>query len=192
MRNVAFVSSLALALSLAGAAALAADNYKVDTIHSSSVFRIKHANTSYFWGRFNDPTGSFALDEADVTRSTFSIELDVTKVDTGNDKRDAHLKSPDFFNAKQYPKITFKSTSAKKGEAENTLDVAGELTMHGVTKPVIATVELTGKGEFPPGAKRAGIEATIVVKMTDFEMKAMPGALSDEVKVIVALAGVKQ
>ena len=195
MRYVASLSALVagLTLSLGGpAAALAADNYKVDTVHSSSVFRIKHANTSYFWGRFNDPTGSFALDEADVTKSSFNIELDVTKVDTGNEKRDAHLKSPDFFNAKQYPKITFKSSSAKKGEAENSLEVAGELTMHGVTKPVTATVELTGKGEFPPGAKRAGIEATIVVKMTDFEMKAMPGALSDEVKVIVSLAGVKQ
>lgn len=197
MRYVASLSALVATLILALAAPVAlaaAENYRVDTVHSSAVFRIKHADTSFFWGRFNDPTGTFALDEADPTKSSFNIELDATKVDTGNAKRDAHLRSPDFFNSKQYPRITFKSKSVKKSEGDNMLEVAGDLTMHGVTKPVTAMVELTGKGEFPPGsgAKRAGIEATIIVKMTDFEIKAMPGALSDEVKVIVSLAGVKQ
>src|SRR4029450_565038 len=98
------------------------------------------------------------------------------------EKRDAHLKSPDFFNAKQYPTITFKSTSVKKGEG-SALQVTGDLTMHGVTKSITVPVELTGKGQFPPGTLRAGVEATMVVKMSDFGIKGMPGALSDEVKV---------
>lgn len=170
---------------------LAADNYKADPVHSTAVFRIKHANVAYFWGVFKEPTGSFTLDDADVTKSSFAVELQLAKIDTANEKRDAHLKSPDFFNAKQYPTITFKSTAVKKGEG-NMLSVTGDLTLHGVTKPVTGTVELTGTGEMPAGTKRAGVEATFVIKQTDFEMKAMPGALSDEVKVIVALEGVKQ
>jgi polyisoprenoid-binding protein YceI len=169
----------------------AADTYKADPIHSSSAFRIKHANAAYVWGRFNSPNGTFTLDEADPTKSSFSVELQAANVDTGNDKRDAHLKSPDFFNAKQYPTIKFTSKSVKKGEG-NFLEVTGDLQMHGVTKSITVAVEPTGTGEFPPGQKRAGVEATLVVKMSDFQIKGMPGALSDEVKVVVSLEGVKQ
>ena len=174
-----------------GSEALAAENYRVDPVHSSAVFRIKHANLVPFWGRFNEPAGAFTLDEADPSKSTFTVEIAVDKVSTGNDRRDNHLKSPDFFNAKQYPKITFKSTSVKKGEGENILDVSGDLTMHGVTKPITVKVELAGKGQFN-GKPIAGVEATFTVKMSDHEIKGMPGALSDEVKVIVALEGGKQ
>ena len=190
---VAVVGSALLSVfTFANAARAAAETYKADPIHSTSVFRIKHANAAYFWGRFNEPMGTFTIDEADPTKSTFSVELTVEKIDTNNDKRNAHLKSPDFFNAKQYPKITFKSTSVKKGEGENMLEVSGDLTMHGVTKPITVQVELTGKGEFPPTVKRAGVEANFVVKTSDFEIKGMPGALSDEVKVVVSLEGIKQ
>jgi polyisoprenoid-binding protein YceI len=190
---VAVVGSALLSVfTFANAARAAAETYKADPIHSTSVFRIKHANAAYFWGRFNEPMGTFTIDESDPTKSTFSVELTVEKIDTNNDKRNAHLKSPDFFNAKQYPKITFKSTSVKKGEGENMLEVSGDLTMHGVTKPITVQVELTGKGEFPPTVKRAGVEANFVVKTSDFEIKGMPGALSDEVKVVVSLEGIKQ
>ena len=190
MRHLAPFAVLLMTVAFA-APARAAEAYKVDPVHSSSVFRIKHANAAYFWGRFNEPAGAFTLDEADPTKSSFTVELSADKIDTGNAKRDAHLKSPDFFNAKQYPAISFKSTSVKKGEG-NTLQVTGNLTMHGVTKPVTANVELTGKGQFPPGVSRAGVEATLVVKMSDFEIKGMPGALSDEVKIVVSLEGVQQ
>jgi len=186
-----FVSLILLAVvAVLSVPALAADNYKVDPVHSSVIFRIKHANTAYFWGRFNDPAGSFALDEADPSRSTFTIDLQAAKVDTGNAQRDNHLRSPDFFNAKQYPAITFKSKSVKKLE-DNKLEVTGDLTLHGQTKPVTAAVEITGKGEFPPGKHRAGIEATLNVKTTEFGMKGNPG-LSDEVRIVVSLEAVKQ
>ena len=185
-------SALLSVFTFAGAAQAAAETYKADPVHSTSVFRIKHANAAYFWGRFNEPMGSFTIDAADPTKSTFEVELTVDKIDTANDKRNAHLKSPDFFNAKQYPKITFKSTSVKKGQGDNMLDVTGDLTLHGVTKPITVQVELTGKGEFPPTVKRAGVEANFVVKTSDFEIKGMPGALSDEVKVVVSLEGIKQ
>ena len=73
----------------------------------------------------------------------------------------------------------------------NTLQVTGNLAMHGVTKPITVPVELTGKGQFPPGVQRAGVEATFVVKLSDFQIKGLPGAVSDDIKVIVALEGVK-
>jgi polyisoprenoid-binding protein YceI len=185
------VAALSLSAALCTAAPAAAETYKADPIHSSSVFRIKHVNAAYFWGRFNEPEGSFTLDEADPTKSVFSVELTVDKVDTANDKRNAHLKSPDFFNAKQYPKIQFNSTSVKKGEG-NLLEVTGNLMMHGVKKSITVEVEPTGQGEFPPGTKRAGVEARFTVKLSDFEIKGMPGALSDDVRVIVSLEGIKQ
>jgi polyisoprenoid-binding protein YceI len=182
---------MAAAVLVLAAQVRAAETYRVDPVHSSAVFRIKHANVAPFWGRFNDPTGTFVLDESDPSRSSFTIEIAVDKVNTGNAQRDNHLKSPDFFNARQYPRISFKSTAVKKAEGENMLEVSGELTLHGVTKPITATVELTGKGDFR-GKPVAGVEATFTVKMSDFEIKGMPGMLSDEVKVIVALEGGRQ
>lgn len=168
--------------------AWAADSYQVDPVHSSALFRVQHANAGYTWGRINDPVGSFVLDDADVTKSSFTVEVPVAGIDTHNEKRDAHLRGTDFFNVKQYPTITFKSTSVAKGEG-NLLQVTGELTLHGETKTITVPMELAGKGELPPGVKRAGVEATFTVKMTDYKMKAMPGAVADEVKVIVSLEG---
>ena len=185
------LAAATLAVLALAAPVFAAESYKVDPVHSSAVFRIKHANVSYFAGRFNAPDGSFMLDEADPTKSTFNVVLHVDKVDTANEKRDAHLKSPDFFNAKQYPTITFKSTSVKKGEG-STLQVTGDLTMHGVTKSITVPVELTGKGQFPPGTQRAGVEATFIVKRSEFGMSGMQGALGDDVKVLVGLSAIKQ
>src|SRR5437868_5299020 len=99
---------VALVLSVFGACATAGETYQGDPVHSSVVFRIKHVDISYVYGRFNDPITTFTLDEADPTKSSFSVEIPVANVDTHNEKRDGHLKSPDFFNAKQYPTITFK------------------------------------------------------------------------------------
>jgi polyisoprenoid-binding protein YceI len=184
------ISSAVLVVGLVAAVpARAAETYKADPVHSSAVFRVKHANAGYVWGRFNDPAGTFVLDEADPTKSSFTVELQAAKVDTNNAQRDGHLKSPDFFNARQNPKITFKSTSVKKLE-DNKLEVAGDLTLNGQTKPVTVVVELVGKGQFM-GQPRAGVEATASVRMTEFGMKGNP-ALGDEVRIVVALEGVKQ
>lgn len=169
----------------------AAETYTVDPVHSSAIFRAHHANAGYVYGRFNDPAGTFTLDDADPTQDSFQIELSTANVDTHNEKRDAHLKSPDFFNAKQYPTITFKSTSVKKGEGTS-LEVTGTLEMHGVTKTITIPVQFTGKGEFPPGTQRAGVETNFSVKLTDYEIKGLPGAVGDSIWVVVALEGVKK
>jgi len=195
MRHLArsLVASVVFAL-VAAPAVFAADTYKVDPVHSALIFRAKHANVGMFYGRFNAIGGQFTLDEADPTKSSFNFEVQAGSVDTQNEKRDAHLKSPDFFNAKQYPTITFKSTSVKKGEQTNVLEVTGDLTFHGVTKQVTVPIELIGKGEFPPKTPRAGVETVFTIKMSDYGVKGIPGApgmIGDEVRLMFASEGTK-
>ena len=101
-----------------------------------------------------------------------------------------HLRSPDFLNAKQYPKIAFKSTSVKKGE-NNVLEVTGDLTLHGVTRAVTIPVQILGSGQFPPGTPRVGMEANFSVKRAEFDIKGMPGAVGDEIRLIVAVEAAK-
>lgn len=192
-----FARSLVASIVLVALAvpAVAAENYKVDPVHSSLVFRSRHANIGVVYGRFNALAGQFALDEADASKSSFGFEVQTASVDTQQEKRDAHLKSPDFFNARQYPTITFKSTAVKKGQQPNTLEVTGDLTFHGVTKQITVPVEVTGKGEFPKGTQRAGIESVFTIRMSDFDVKGipgMPGAVGDEVRLMFAAEGVKQ
>jgi polyisoprenoid-binding protein YceI len=172
---------------LSQAAPVATDSYAVDTVHSSVVFKIKHLGVSYFFGRFNDVSGSFTVDQADAANITFDIKIKAESIDTGNEKRDAHLKSPDFFNARQFPELTFKSTKVEKGSG-NTYNVTGDLTMHGVTKPVTAKMDLVGTGS-ARGASLAGYESTFTVKRSDFGMDFMLEGLGDEVTVMIGLEG---
>src|SRR5688500_2434355 len=134
MKRFASLGGFVAVVAVLVAPVLAADSYKVGPVHSTNVFRIKHANTAYVWGRFHEMAGNCTLDSANPTKSTFNIEINAASVDTNNEKRDAHLNSPDFFNTTQYPGITFKSTLVEKGEGENALQVTGDLTLHGVTK----------------------------------------------------------
>ncbi len=182
----------AVALSLvgwlgAGRTGLAAESYAADSVHSSLVYRVKHMNTSFFWGRFNTIAGAFALDEANPAESRFEFQVKADSIDTGNTKRDQHLKSPDFFNAVEFPTIAFKSqTVAKSGDA---YEVTGDLTLHGVTKPVAVKVVPTGKAKDQAGRPIAGIEATFTLKRSDFGMKNMVGPVGDDVWVTVGIEG---
>jgi polyisoprenoid-binding protein YceI len=165
----------------------AAEAYAADPVHSSLVYRVKHMNATFFWGRFNNISGSFSLDEANPAASQFEFQVKADSIDTGNAKRDLHLKSPDFFNAVQFPTIGFKSQSVtKKADA---YEVVGELTLHGVTKPVTVKVVPTGMGKDQAGRPIAGIEATLVIKRTDFGMSNMVGPLGDDVWVTVGVEG---
>ncbi len=190
MKHVSTFGAILIVLAIA-AQGRAADTYKIDPVHSSVLFRAKHVNTGYVWGRFKDVSGTFVLDEADVSKSSFTVEIPVASIESNNEKRNAHLKSPDFFNAAQYPNISFKSTSVKKGEG-NSLEVSGDLTLHGVTKPLLLTVNLVGTGEFPPGTHRAGLDVNFSVKLSDFQIKGLPGAVDDDIHLIVDTEGIKQ
>lgn len=165
-----------------------AGSYKIDDVHSSAFFRVMHAGAGQFWGRFNDISGSMGFDAAGAP-TAFDISIAIESVDTANEKLDGHLKSPDFFNAAEFPAMTFKSTGIKKG-ANGMFEVTGDLSMHGVTKPVTAMIEVTGHSNMM--GKRAGVEATFSVKRSDFGMNygVEKGVLGDNTRVLVNLEAV--
>jgi polyisoprenoid-binding protein YceI len=119
----------------------------------------------------------------------FDITIKVESVDTANDDLNKHLRSPDFFSAKDFPSMTFKSTSALKVD-DATYDVTGDLTLHGVTKTVVARVEYCGMADMGRGPK-AGFEAQLLIKRSDFGIKygVDKGAIGNDVKIIVGLEG---
>src|SRR5271154_6211492 len=172
MKNLKMGLSVA-ALALAGALA---DSYAIDPVHSTTVFRIKHLNTAYVYGRFDGPEGTVNYDPAAPEQTTFDVTLQAAKIDTGNDQRDNHLKSPAFFNAKEFATLTFKSTGVKKGD-DTTLEVTGDLTIHGVTKSVTVKVDVTGMGKDPKGNPVVGFESTFVVNRNDYGITEFPGML---------------
>jgi polyisoprenoid-binding protein YceI len=174
----------------AGQAGRAADTYAVDGVHSSVVFRVKHMNTSNAWGRFNNIAGTFTLDEANPAESKLDFQVKSDSIDTADAKRDQHLKSPDFFNAVQYPAITFKSQSVTK--AGGAYEVTGDLTLHGVTKPVTIKVVPTGSGKDMRGTPIAGIETSFNIKRSDYGMSKMVGPVGDDVWVNVSVEATRK
>ena len=169
----------------------AADKYSVDAIHSSIIFRIKHVNAAYFYGRFNEVTGSFSIDAGNPAASKIEIEVKVDSIDTHNEARDKHLKSPDFFEVDKHPGIKFVASSLKK-TGDNKYEVEGDLTIRGVTKKLTAPLEWTGTGKGMQGEERGGLETVFTIKRSDFGVSGLPQALGDEVKLMISLEGVKQ
>ena len=170
----------------------ATEAYKVDPVHTTAIFRIKHLGVTYFYGRFNETTGSFTLNTEDPSEMIFDVQIKTESVDTNSAKRNNHLKSPDFFNAKQFPTISFKSKSVQSS-GENLYTVAGDLTLHGVTKPITVQMEFVGEGDQGPQSRyRAGFDVTFTIKRSDFGMNYMQGMLGDEVTLMVGLEGVRQ
>ena len=189
----AFVMSMGL---LAAAATLgtapvarAADAYAIDPAHTSVVFKIDHLGFTSIYGRFNEVAGEFTIDAEKPESSSFDITINTDSVDTGNAKREEHLKSPDFFNAKQFPTITFKSTSVAK--TEKGLKVEGDLTLHGETKPVSFVLTGGKTGEFPKDVQRTGYSTEFSIKRSDFGMDKMAPAAGDEVVLLIGFEGTK-
>jgi polyisoprenoid-binding protein YceI len=194
MRRLFSMLVIAVALSsahLAGAPAFAADDYTVDPVHSSVSFKIQHLGISWVHGRFNTFKGSFAIDKADPAKSSFELTINADSVDTANKQRDTHLNSPDFFDANQFPTITFKSTRVKP--TKEGYEVTGEMTMHGKTKPISLKLEGGKEAEFPKGMKRTGFSTDFTLKRSDFGMvDKQPGALGDEVHVSIGIEGTRK
>ncbi len=176
------------AVAAAPVAAQSAEAYAVDAVHSSVIFRVKHLNTSYFYGRFNGGAGSFNLNFAKPEASVLEVSVKTEDVDTGNAGRDKHLRSEDFFSAKEHPTIAFKGKTFKK-TSDTVMEVAGDLTLHGQTKPITITVEATGAGKGMKGESVAGIESKFTIKRTDYGMKGLVGPVGDEVTLMVAFEG---
>ncbi|MFN7018346.1 MAG: YceI family protein [Fimbriimonadales bacterium] len=166
--------------------------YRIDPVHSFIIFRVKHLNTGYAYGRFNTFSGTIVVDEKNPANSSIELEIDASSVDTGNSQRDDHLRSPDFFNARQFPKITFKSTRVRK-ISDTTVEVQGNLTIRGVTRPLTARVTFTGKGRNQRGQEIIGFETTFTIRRSQFNVSyGLNGGLADEVRVTFAVEGIRQ
>ncbi len=168
----------------------AAGTFKIDRVHSSCNFRVEHLAASMFWGRFDDVNGSITYTPGSTGSLEFDIRIPVASVHGGDDKLDNHLKGPDFFNAKEFPEMTFKSTKATPAGGRM-WKVEGDLTLLGVTKPITAMVEWIGFSE-PRGKKLIGFEASFTITRSDFGMdyQVDQGGLGDEVSIIVGLEAV--
>jgi polyisoprenoid-binding protein YceI len=174
-----------LGLALFAALPVQAETYQIDVTHSSVDFSIRHL-VGRSKGQFREFSGTIVYDEKAVEKSSVEAVIKVKHIDTKNEKRDGHLRSPDFFDAERYPEITFKSTKVEKGEGGKLL-VDGDLTMHGVTRPVQLPVELLGTGTNPwTNLPLTGFSSAITLRRSDFGINSwvdQAGVLGNEVEV---------
>ncbi|MDP2275666.1 MAG: YceI family protein [Archangium sp.] len=175
-----------------------ASTWEIDTGHAAANFSIKHLTISTVNGTLGDVTGKVEVDDKDVTKSKIEASIDVKGINTKQSKRDDHLRSPDFFDVEKFPAMTFKSTKIEKGEGSK-LKVTGDLTMHGVTKPVVLDGELTAEVANPfSAAKTRGFSATTTLNRKDFGLgwnKALEAGgllVGEEVKVSIEAEVVKK
>jgi len=178
-----------MVLALGMAAVARADEYAIDPAHAAFDFRIQHLGLSWTTGRFNAVEGVFQIDPTPA-KCAFAVTLQTESVDSGNKQRDDHLRSPDWFNAKQHPQITFKSTAVKP--VESGYEVTGDFTMHGVTKPIMLVLKGGGSAEFPKGVQRTGFTGSTVLKRSDFGMRTMVGPVGDDVQLWISFEGIKK
>jgi polyisoprenoid-binding protein YceI len=190
MRMPRFAVALGILAFLGIGTVVCADDYVLDTAHSGVTFKISHLGLSNVFGRFNDFAGDFSLDAGDPAKSSFKLNIKSQSVDTNNTGRDNHLRSPDFFNVKQFPTISFASTNVKP--AEGGYEVTGDLTMHGETKPVTFTLKGGKTAEFPPGVQRTGYSTDLVLKRSDFRVGRPMAALGDEVFISISFEATKK
>lgn len=190
-RRVAFWSSVFCLLAARHAAAL--DYYTVDPRHTSVVFSVAHSGFSYTYGMFRKATGAYKLDKDNGANCSFTFSIDANSLDTNDQERDKHLRSPDFFDVQQNPTITFKSTRCT---ASNTQDgiiyqLVGDLTIHGVTKQVSVPLRMLGSGPGPYKDQRTGFLCQIELKRTDFGMTNLldGNVVGDAVGITVSFEG---
>ena len=168
MRPLRLLAPAVSFLVLSPALALAS-TWDVDPAHSTVEFSVRHVMVTTVKGQFQKVTGTVVLDEKDATKSTVEVSIETASIDTREPKRDAHLKSADFFDAAKFPALTFKSTKIQK--VGKKLKVTGELTLHGVTKPVVLDVEgPSAAAKTPFGTTVRGVHATGKIDRKDFEI----------------------
>lgn len=187
-----FISVLAVAQSAF------ASNWEVDPTHSEVGFSVRHMMISNTKGKFTKFSGKLDLNDTDITKSVATADIDAASIDTGDPKRDEHLRSADFFDVQKAPKITFKSTKIAKAQ-DGKLNITGDLTLHGVTKSVVLVTEISKEEVKDPwGNVRKGARATTKVNRKDFGLvwnKTLDAgglAVGDEVTITLELELIKK
>lgn len=187
MRLKYIALTLAIALLIAAAPVVAADRYQLDPVHSYVGFSVRHLMVSWVKGEFKEFSGEIIYDPEDVSRSSVSVRINAASLDTRNDRRNNHLKSPDFFAAEQFPEITFQSKRVEK--RRDAYVAIGDLTIRGITKEIELPFTLAGPVTGPDGRPRLGAEAGTTINRLDFQVswnRALEGGglvVGDDVKI---------
>jgi len=143
-------------------------SWEIDPVHSTAQFKVRHMMISNVKGEFTAIRGSVQIDSADVTRSSAEGSIDAASINTRDAQRDGHLRSPDFLDAEKYPTLAFRSTRISRG-SDGTLEASGELTIHGITRPIVFAVEgPTPETRDPWGNTRIGLAAEATIDRKDF------------------------
>ena len=190
LRSLSLVSAFLIATATATSSTAA--EYKIDDggKHAFIQFKVNHLGYSYLLGDFPDFTGSFTYDAENPGASKVDVSIDTASVDTRHAKRNVHIRSADFLDVKKYPKASFVSTSYEEsGNGSAVLN--GDLTLHGVTKPVALEVTKIGEGKDPWGNYRAGFEGSTTITMSDFGMNYDLGEASRTVEIYVSIEGIQ-
>jgi len=188
--HTALLTSTLLLLSSATAFA---DNYQIDSkgMHASINFKIQHLGYSWLTGRFNTFDGKLTYDADKPNSASIEVNIDTSSIDSNHAERDKHLRSDDFLDVSKYPKATFKSTSYQSTSATTGV-MKGNLTLHGVTKPLQLQVTKIGEGKDPWGGYRVGFQASTSFDRTDFGVSKNLGPKSNKVDLDLHIEGVKK
>lgn len=197
MRQTLIVGMLTAALFCSVALPVAAETYQIDKTHSHIGFTVRHMGVSSVRGEFTEYSADFEVDENNLADSSIVLEIDAASIDTDEKDRDDHLRSPDFLDVANHPKIVFESKSIEK-VGEGAFRAQGDLTIHGVTKEVILDLEVGGPIKDPWGNMRIGIEGRVTIDRQDYEVnfsKIMDNGgllVGNDVKIDFALEGMRK
>ena len=176
-------------LYLVGAAAMAAD-YRIDPGHSFVQFRIQHLGYSWLYGRFNKIAGEFTQDPANPSINRINVKIETASIDTNHAERDKHLREDDFLHVKKYPTASFLSTGYTGDAGHGTLK--GELTLHGVTRPISIEVSKLGEGKDPWGGYRTGFIGTTTLRLKDYGITYNLGPASETMELELSIEGIRK
>jgi len=166
--------------------------YAIDSggMHASINFKVKHLGYSWLTGRFNEFTGSYVYDTDKLANSKINVSIDTASVNSNHAERDKHLRSDDFLNVSKYPKATFTSTSITG--SDDKMEIKGDFTLNGVTKPLVIEAHKIGEGKDPWGGYRSGFSGTAEFKMADYNIKKNLGPASATVYLDLHIEGIKK
>jgi polyisoprenoid-binding protein YceI len=191
MKKSLFASVL---LGMSTLAPVQAADYVIDTekAHAFIDFRIQHLGYSWMSGRFNDFKGTFSYDADAPQDSKIDVQINVESIDTNHAERDKHLRGKKFLDTSEFPNSRFVADSFDV-QADGTMLINGQFTLHGVTKPMTITAEKVGEGQDPWGGYRAGFTGTTTIKMADYDIDAaMLGPASQEVYLTLSIEGIRK
>lgn len=192
IQSTSMAAAFVLGLGVSSFPAAAAE-YQIDTggMHASVLFKISHLGYSFIKGRFNDFSGKFEYDSTAPEKAKVEVVVKTNSIDSNHAERDKHLRSDDFFDVSRYPEAIFKSTQYRPNGDEKGM-LYGDLTLHGVTKPIAIKVEKIGEGKDPWGGYRAGFVGTAEIRRSDFGIDKNLGPSSETVELEFNVEGIRQ